>query len=181
MIGGIGQGNMMERFQEMDAESFSSKVMSKLDVNGDGVISADELESDEFGGKLIAEMDGDEDGSLTSEELQSGFDKISSSIDLFSQNMNCNLFQMRAMMNSESGSLQAPPPPPPPPPSEGESDENDTLSALMELLQSGNTDSKTISAVMESFGSEGSESSSDSLLDLLGSSSDEEGEYASVI
>jgi hypothetical protein len=169
MIGGISAANMMESFQ-LDSESISSQIMSKLDTDSDGALLTEELNTDNFMGQLLSQMDSDADGTLSSDELQSGLEELTSSVEAFSQ-----VFGM-------GNGMQAPPPPPPPESSSSSSSEEttDALGALTELFKSGNTDAETISAIMETFGSSGSSSDSDSLLSMFGSSSDDE-ESASII
>lgn len=56
--------------QKPDPAEISSKIISDLDTNGDGVISAEELEAAGLFGQKIAEADTDGNGSVSQEELE---------------------------------------------------------------------------------------------------------------
>lgn len=58
------------RDQKPDPAEVSSKIISDLDTNGDGVLSAEELEAAGIFGQKIAEADTDGDGFVSQEELE---------------------------------------------------------------------------------------------------------------
>lgn len=97
-----------------DADEMAASVISDLDTNGDGVISADELSAAGALGEKVSQADTDGDGAVTEEELIAKITEKMEEMGAPQMPSDGSQFQMHELkgMLANMG-IQGPPPPPP--------------------------------------------------------------------
>jgi len=75
-VSGMGQSmSMLSLLQPPSANDIASRIMKKLDTNGDGVLSADEISKGGKHTKMIQAADANGDGQVTMDELLAAISK----------------------------------------------------------------------------------------------------------